>query len=92
MPIARRGRLGFQVEPTDKWVLCESGIFFSFLAAQCSEQRGFGSAILCYNPSGELCAADGKELQAALVEWTGQRTVPNVFIGGNHIGGCDCKI
>ncbi|TYI08926.1 hypothetical protein ES332_A09G035000v1 [Gossypium tomentosum] len=24
-----------------------------------------------------------------LAEWTGQRTVPNVFIGGNHIGGCD---
>ncbi|KAK6913085.1 Glutaredoxin, partial [Dillenia turbinata] len=32
---------------------------------------------------------DGSEIQAALVEWTGQRTVPNVFIGGNHIGGCD---
>lgn len=27
----------------------------------------------------------------ALAEWTGQRTVPNVFIGGKHIGGCDCK-
>ncbi|KAI5407109.1 Glutaredoxin-C1, variant 2 [Lathyrus oleraceus] len=24
-----------------------------------------------------------------LAEWTGQRTVPNVFIGGKHIGGCD---
>ncbi|CAL0314777.1 unnamed protein product [Lupinus luteus] len=33
--------------------------------------------------------SDGKEIQAALAEWTGQRTVPNVFIGGNHIGGCD---
>ncbi|KAH7847663.1 hypothetical protein Vadar_028747 [Vaccinium darrowii] len=33
--------------------------------------------------------ADGTEIQAALKEWTGQRTVPNVFIGGNHIGGCD---
>ncbi|CAA0820186.1 Glutaredoxin-C2 [Striga hermonthica] len=32
---------------------------------------------------------DGSELQAALFEWTGQRTVPNVFIGGKHIGGCD---
>lgn len=30
-------------------------------------------------------------MQAALTEWTGQRTVPNVFIGGTHIGGCDCK-
>ncbi|XAR51887.1 Thioredoxin-disulfide reductase [Bertholletia excelsa] len=33
--------------------------------------------------------SDGREIQAALAEWTGQRTVPNVFIGGNHIGGCD---
>ncbi|PHU27611.1 Glutaredoxin [Capsicum chinense] len=32
---------------------------------------------------------DGSEIQAALVEWTGQRTVPNVFIVGKHIGGCD---
>ncbi|KAJ8566970.1 hypothetical protein K7X08_019178 [Anisodus acutangulus] len=32
---------------------------------------------------------DGSEIQVALAEWTGQRTVPNVFIGGKHIGGCD---
>ncbi|WRX20116.1 Glutaredoxin - like 10 [Theobroma cacao] len=32
---------------------------------------------------------DGSEIQAALAEWTGLRTVPNVFIGGKHIGGCD---
>ncbi|CAK7328089.1 unnamed protein product [Dovyalis caffra] len=32
---------------------------------------------------------DGADMQSALFEWTGQRTVPNVFIGGNHIGGCD---
>ncbi|CAA2956014.1 glutaredoxin [Olea europaea var. sylvestris] len=33
--------------------------------------------------------SDGDEIQMALAEWTGQRTVPNVFIGGKHIGGCD---
>ncbi|KAM7273696.1 hypothetical protein ACFE04_028360 [Oxalis oulophora] len=33
--------------------------------------------------------SDGSDIQAALAEWTGQRTVPNVFIQGNHIGGCD---
>ncbi|MCL7032101.1 hypothetical protein MKW94_029862 [Papaver nudicaule] len=33
--------------------------------------------------------SDGSETQSALAQWTGQRTVPNVFIGGNHIGGCD---
>ncbi|KAL0741770.1 hypothetical protein Bca4012_083283 [Brassica carinata] len=33
--------------------------------------------------------SDGSQVQSALAEWTGQRTVPNVFIGNNHIGGCD---
>ncbi|KAF5198834.1 Glutaredoxin [Thalictrum thalictroides] len=33
--------------------------------------------------------SDGGEMQSALAQWTGQRTVPNVFIGGKHIGGCD---
>ncbi|KAF5476778.1 hypothetical protein F2P56_003480 [Juglans regia] len=35
---------------------------------------------------------DGDDIQSALAEWTGQRTVPNVFIGGKHIGGCDVVI
>lgn len=30
---------------------------------------------------------DGAEIQEALLELTGQRTVPNVFIGGQHVGG-----
>lgn len=34
---------------------------------------------------------DGNEMQAALAEWTGRKTVPNVFIAGKNIGGCDCK-
>ncbi|KAL6583786.1 glutaredoxin [Orobanche minor] len=33
--------------------------------------------------------SDGAEIQRALEEMTGQRTVPNVFIGGKHIGGSD---
>ncbi len=33
--------------------------------------------------------SDGGDIQLALAEWTGLRTVPNVFIGGKHIGGCD---
>ena len=35
---------------------------------------------------------DGSDIQTALAEWTGQKTVPNVFIGGKHIGGCDSMI
>ena len=30
----------------------------------------------------------GPQLQNVLEGLTGQRTVPNVFIGGKHIGGC----
>ena len=33
--------------------------------------------------------AEGAAMQEALYEKTGQRTVPNVFIGGEHIGGSD---
>ncbi|MCI26151.1 glutaredoxin, partial [Trifolium medium] len=45
--------------------------------------------VLLLNLSFYLFEGDGGEIQAALAEWTGQRTVPNVFIGGKHIGGCD---
>lgn len=32
--------------------------------------------------------ADGASIQDYLQEVTGQRTVPNIFIDGKHIGGC----
>jgi len=31
----------------------------------------------------------GDAMQAALAGYTGQHSVPNVFIGGAHLGGCD---
>jgi len=31
----------------------------------------------------------GAAIQAALLEKTGQRTVPNVWVKGKHLGGCD---
>lgn len=33
--------------------------------------------------------SDGQEIRRFLAEETGQTTVPNVFIGGKHVGGCD---
>ncbi|CAB9527580.1 Glutaredoxin-2, mitochondrial [Seminavis robusta] len=33
--------------------------------------------------------ADGLETQAILYQITGQKTVPNIFVGGGHIGGND---
>mmetsp|Transcript_26714 Transcript_26714/g.58159 ORF Transcript_26714/g.58159 Transcript_26714/m.58159 type:complete len:157 (-) Transcript_26714:685-1155(-) len=32
---------------------------------------------------------EGDEIQDTLFSLTGQRTVPSVFIGGQHVGGCD---
>ncbi|CAI7745017.1 unnamed protein product [Closterium sp. NIES-54] len=32
---------------------------------------------------------EGAAMQQALAQMTGQRTVPSVFINGQHIGGCD---
>jgi len=32
---------------------------------------------------------DGEAMQAALAELTSRTTVPNVFIGGENVGGCD---
>jgi glutaredoxin 3 len=33
--------------------------------------------------------ADGADIQAALLKMTGQRSVPNVFVNKEHIGGND---
>lgn len=37
-------------------------------------------------------APDGADVQAALLELTGQKTVPNVFVNGKHVGGCDTTL
>lgn len=32
---------------------------------------------------------EGSAIQSALQDLTGQRTVPNIFVNGKHVGGCD---
>ena len=32
---------------------------------------------------------EGSDIQAALLDITGQKTVPNIFVKGAHLGGCD---
>jgi len=36
--------------------------------------------------------AQGAQIQASLQKLTGQRTVPNIFISGRHIGGSDAIV
>ncbi len=40
-------------------------------------------------PPHACCAADGDDVQDALMDVTGRRTVPQVFIGSKFVGGCD---
>lgn len=35
---------------------------------------------------------DGAAQQEALFEMTQQKTVPNIFVDGKHIGGCDATL
>ena len=37
----------------------------------------------------DLIGAEGSEMQKSLQALTSQSTVPNVFINGIHVGGCD---
>jgi Glutaredoxin len=44
--------------------------------------------LFCYSGFNTLwfeIKGDGSEIEAALHQWTEQKTVPNVFIGGKHI-------
>ncbi|KAJ9133860.1 hypothetical protein NKR23_g10532 [Pleurostoma richardsiae] len=45
---------------------------------------GYGAKYNHYELNEE---SDGDDIQAALQQMTGQRTVPNIFIGKKHIGG-----
>ena len=40
---------------------------------------------------GPVFAEDGQNIQDAMSEIVGRRTVPQVFIDGKHIGGSDGK-
>jgi hypothetical protein len=53
-----------------------------------SDIAGFGCCGFNYILCVHLCVNidNGSQLQATLAEMTGQKTVPNVFISGQHVG------
>ena len=53
------------------------------LQAETSSQYSWNERFLYL----DYLADDGPIIQDALLEKTGQRTVPNIFIGGKHVGG-----
>lgn len=40
----------------------------------------------------DLIGEDGVAIQQSLFEKTKQKTVPNLFVNGKHVGGCDATI
>lgn len=65
-------------------VFSKSHCPFSVMAKELFESAGvdFKAVELDQEP-------DGKSMQASLKELTQQGTVPNIFIGGKHLGGFD---
>ena len=65
-------------------------MFFIFHYYSCSSTKALFRSLGVNAKVIELDTMNnGFEIQAALAELTGQRTVPNVFIKGKHLGGND---
>ncbi|TNV75171.1 hypothetical protein FGO68_gene10928 [Halteria grandinella] len=64
-------------------------VFSKTWCPYCTEAKEVFSSVDVQYETIELDkVADGDKIQAALHEITGQKTVPNIFVGGTHIGGC----
>lgn len=67
----------------------ELGGWAAALACQVGERVRAGLWACAYDAIELDKRSDGRDVQDALQERTGQRTVPNIFVGGGHVGGCD---
>jgi len=62
-------------------------IYTTKICPYCIRAKSFLSAKgIAYR---EIDVSDDTETRTKLVEWTGQRTVPQIFVWGRSIGGCD---
>ncbi|KAI9294155.1 putative glutaredoxin [Neoconidiobolus thromboides FSU 785] len=65
-------------------------IFSKTYCPYCTKAKQFASTLGAPVEVIELDTRDdGSEIQSYLLDLTKQRTVPNVFVKGQHIGGCD---
>lgn len=69
--------------------------FLLFLYTICILMYSVSCACICNQQKLEpkqdelFCPEEGTNYQEMLLEMTGQKTVPNVFINKTHLGGCD---
>lgn len=65
-------------------------VFSKSYCPYCTRAKGLLSTLNISFKAVELDnESNGSAIQSYLEEVTGQRTVPNIFIKGEHIGGCD---
>jgi glutaredoxin 3 len=65
-------------------------VFSKSYCSFCAKTKGLFDGLNAPYTAIELDLIDeGPELQEELLAMTGQRTVPNVFVGGTHVGGND---
>ena len=67
------------------------GIFHHFASIHHGCQADCRGACTCpaLSNARNSSLSEGGEVQAYLAQKTGQRTVPNIFVKGQHLGGCD---
>lgn len=60
------------------------------LCSHCAKAKGLFESLKVPFHALELdLTENGAEIQSHLAELTGQKTVPNIFIKHEHVGGCD---
>mmetsp|Transcript_13123 Transcript_13123/g.24932 ORF Transcript_13123/g.24932 Transcript_13123/m.24932 type:complete len:106 (-) Transcript_13123:615-932(-) len=65
-------------------------VFSKTTCGYCSRAKSLLNSLNAKFDAVDLDKIDsGSQMQKALAEITGQRTVPNIFMKGNSIGGCD---
>ncbi|KAK9695068.1 Glutaredoxin [Basidiobolus ranarum] len=65
-------------------------VFSKSFCPYCDEAKGVLSQVYPDFTAIELDQLpDGGDIQDALQSLSGQRTVPNIYIKGKHVGGCD---
>mmetsp|Transcript_18247 Transcript_18247/g.26486 ORF Transcript_18247/g.26486 Transcript_18247/m.26486 type:complete len:149 (+) Transcript_18247:118-564(+) len=68
-------------------------VFATTTCPYCNQVKDlFNSLNIPFNSYNLNTMDDGAYIRQSLFRSTNQRTVPNVFVGGEHVGGCDDTI
>jgi len=83
--------IGPTIDNLQKMINSNSVVIFSFsFCPYCKRAKAaLKNANIAYKSYELDKMKNGEQIKQLLLEMTGQRTVPNIFINGKHIGGSD---